>query len=272
MMERSKFDGLESTTLFATSIPRHPTSSVGESNEAQPSDPVQDHASHHLKAPQETQPPADSHLTPSIHSQSSDEESIGDSASIEPEDEVIEGLVCAVSEPVSKRETYTEYSATTTFNGSAARGSQPASQLAPNLLSNASKQETEPVREVILQRVNGTLGIVLLSSEKDPTSAVYIREIRNADALSAGLRVGDRILRIKNYAVEGLHYDEVKKMLAGTGSEPFTVHVVFDPNMPVLVQSDFARTVTTGLNSLVCIRDFVRRILLYCDLFALASL
>ena len=282
LTDRSKFDGLESTTLFATSVPRHPASAVVASNEIRQSAPPQDHEttptppqnheSPHLKAPQENQPSVNSHLTPTIQSQSDDEESTGDSASIEPEDEVIDGLVCAVSEPASKSETNTEYSATTTFNGKAAQSSQPTSQPSSNVSSHSSKLGEESVREVILQRVDGTLGIVLLTSEKDPTSAVYIKEIRSAVALSAGLRVGDRIVRIKNYAVEGLHYNEVKKMLAGTGPEPFAVHVMFDQNMHGLVQSDFTRANSSGLNSSVCIIDLVRSTMHISILSLLASL
>ncbi len=159
----------------------------------------------------------------------------------ESEDEAVEGLVVAVSSTSVRR---------------ASMQMAPVSKSQAQAPSNTSQHSTgrraiaERVRQIALQRVNGSLGIVLMTDDRNVRSPAYIKEIRAPHVREAGLLVGDRIVSVKGVSVVDMHYADLKALFASTGNDIFTIDVVYDfVNMP---KAPVATGNRVGLSETVC--------------------
>ena len=102
--------------------------------------------------------------------------------------------------------------------------------LAAAVKLEATVQAPENVaREVLVKRVDGVLGFVLMTRGNAANGPIYIKELRAAHAQSSGLLVGDRLLSVNNESIEGLSYDVVKNKLTACGTKPFPLRVVYEP-------------------------------------------
>ena len=100
--------------------------------------------------------------------------------------------------------------------------------------SEPNAEPSHGPRDVMLQRVDGVLGLVLMTNDNIPNGTIYVKDLRTASAQTSGLRVGDCLLSVNGESIAGLGYDQVKQRLAACGDQPFPLRVEYRPEAPLV--------------------------------------